>query len=113
VVGVLSTQCFVNFLTTAATIGEPIGSHLIDRGFENLVDSYLRGLSDSQYSYFKDILRDIMESTDFRDTKHELRKNESDLEFFTIDLPNMSRDIRYPEPSLDGLKFEKGRIKVP
>jgi hypothetical protein len=96
---------------TAAIIGESIGSHQIDRAFQNLVDSYLRDLPD-QYSDFGD-LQDITESTDFQDAKHNLRKNESDLEFFTINLPNLQRDIIYPKPSPDGLTFEEGKIKVP
>ena len=95
---------------TAAIIGESIGSHQIDRGFEKLVDSYLGDLL-PQYS---GSLQYITESTDFRDTKHSLTNLEGPgLEFFTIDLSNLPRGVIYPRPSSDGLTFEGGKIKVP
>ena len=62
-------------MTAAIILGESIGSHQIDRAFQNLVDSYLRDLPD-QYSDFGDSLQDITESTDFQDAKHNLRKKD-------------------------------------
>ncbi|OXV11612.1 hypothetical protein Egran_00627 [Elaphomyces granulatus] len=92
--------------------GESIGSHQIDQRFESIVNDYLKNHPVRQYLPEGFSAEHITGSEVFQVTKHKFRKV-SDLEFFRIDLLDMSEAISYPEPSEDGLTIEKGNIQVP
>ena len=96
---------------TATIIGESIGSYWIDRRFESIVDDYLKNHAVRQYLP-EGFSAEITGSDVFRVVKEKFGK-ESSLEYFRIDLPGLSEEISYPEPSDDGLTIKKGKIQVP
>lgn len=101
-----------NFSNDSCIIGELIGSYWIDRRFESIVNDYLKNHAVRQYLPEEFSAEHITGSDDFQVTKQKFSK-ESSLEYFRIDLPGLSEELSYPEPSDDGLTIKKGKIQVP
>jgi hypothetical protein len=108
----LSTLFYKYFLTTTAILGESIGSHLIDKDFENLVNNYLKSLTGQQYSYPEFSAESIAASDDFQIIKHDFGTPQSRLRFFKIDVPGLPRNNGCTKSSAEGLTIEEGKINV-